>query len=314
MNKANLPGLNLTPRLAASLVELERRRSVVEAASTLGMAQSALSRQLADLESRLGTLLFNRARGFEPTAEGAVLVRWSRQMLNLLSNAQTEYNAVLAGEAGIVRLGISPAVEPRLIPDAIIRFRGEFNQRIRFVIRHETDDRILRDLSQDRLDLAVGRLVPENHPHLLCRELTRQMIQMVVGPGHPLGSKRTPGWEELREYPWILPTDDIPIRGQIVNHLMRMGVESPPGTIETMSMPLINELLRLDRFVAFYAEDIARSLQQRRGFHILPLRLDLDLPALHVAQRQDVPPPAAVEAMIKSIFAVVSGPAEAPPT
>lgn len=305
MSRRSPQGLNLTPRIAESLVEIERRRSVMEAASTLGMAQSALSRQLSDLETRLGTQLFNRARGFEPTAEGAVLVRWASRMLTLQNNAQAEYNAVLAGEAGLVRLGIAPAVAPRLIPAAIVHFRAHFNQKVRFQIRHEADGRILRDLSQDRLDLAVGRMIPQDHPHLLCRELAQQGLRVTVGPDHPLAAKPDLAWSDLADYPWIIPTDEIPIQGHIVNHLAQKGVAPPPGSIETMSVPLINELLRRDQFIAFYAEDIARAYQAMRHFHILPLQLDIDLPALHCAQRQDVPPPAAVEALITSIFAVL---------
>lgn len=64
------------------LVEIERTRSVSQAAANLFMSQPNLSRILRDTEESIGFPIFERTRkGVRPTEKGATLLRHARNML-----------------------------------------------------------------------------------------------------------------------------------------------------------------------------------------------------------------------------------------
>ena len=83
-----------TRRLLPSIVNLNtfeviaRRQSITAAADELGLTQSAVSRQLSDLEAFVGVALCRRhASGLELTADGANYLRRVRTLLDELESA-----------------------------------------------------------------------------------------------------------------------------------------------------------------------------------------------------------------------------------
>lgn len=64
------------------LIEIERTRSISQAASNLYMGQPNLSRVLRDTENALGFALFDRTRrGVRPTEKGALFLQHARNLL-----------------------------------------------------------------------------------------------------------------------------------------------------------------------------------------------------------------------------------------
>ncbi|WP_082928323.1 LysR substrate-binding domain-containing protein [Cupriavidus gilardii] len=100
----NLPAL-------ANLVALEatvRKGSVTEAADELCLTQSAVSKQLTELENFLGVRLLDRRKGgVVATATGAEYLKRVTQVLNLLEEATLE---VLTGRGSGGRLDLSVPV------------------------------------------------------------------------------------------------------------------------------------------------------------------------------------------------------------
>ncbi len=91
------------------------------AAESLGVAQPALSRQIAQLENALEVTLFNRTqRRVELTPAGAVLLRRSESLLQSLQKIPSELSAVARGEVGHVRVAFTGLAMATVLP-AIIR-------------------------------------------------------------------------------------------------------------------------------------------------------------------------------------------------
>lgn len=92
------------------------------AASELGIAKSAVSRRLSDLEARLGVSLIERARrGFEVTALGRDYFRQATEILARLE----EMDAVIAAPAAdaIVTITASPPLLIHLVAPALAAIR-----------------------------------------------------------------------------------------------------------------------------------------------------------------------------------------------
>lgn len=82
--------------------------SFSRAASTIHVAQPALSQQIAQLEEQLGvSLLLRSARGVRPTAAGEVLYREASSILKRLHQIPGIVRSGAGAEEGIVRLGVS---------------------------------------------------------------------------------------------------------------------------------------------------------------------------------------------------------------
>ena len=64
------------------LIEIERTRSISQAAANLYMGQPNLSRVLRDTEERVGFAIFERTRkGVRPTEQGVVFLQHARNIL-----------------------------------------------------------------------------------------------------------------------------------------------------------------------------------------------------------------------------------------
>ena len=74
--------MNLTTQQLQYLIEIERTRSVSQAAANLYMGQPNLSRILRDTEASLGFDIFERTRkGVRPTEKGEQFLQHARNML-----------------------------------------------------------------------------------------------------------------------------------------------------------------------------------------------------------------------------------------
>src|SRR5688500_18264571 len=86
-----------------------RRKSFTAAAQALGYTQSAVSRQIAVLEKELNADLFDRlARGVELTEQGRSLLPHAEAMLDRLTAAQRDLDAVRGVGGGRLRVGAFP--------------------------------------------------------------------------------------------------------------------------------------------------------------------------------------------------------------
>ena len=99
------------------------------AAERLHIAAPTLSELIRRLERELGTPLFTRTtRQVAITSAGAELLTRSKVILDEVAAAQAAVRRVAGGEAGTVRLGITPPAAPVLAPHLISLFAAEAPQ------------------------------------------------------------------------------------------------------------------------------------------------------------------------------------------
>ncbi|WP_433084531.1 LysR family transcriptional regulator [Dactylosporangium sp. CA-052675] len=105
--------------------EVARQRSITGAAATLRYTQSAVSRQMAALETEFGARLFDRLpRGVALTAEGRCLLEHASAVLDRLAAARREVRAVRDAETGRLRVGAFATADAAVVPRAMARFRS----------------------------------------------------------------------------------------------------------------------------------------------------------------------------------------------
>jgi len=101
--------------------------SISDAAKSLHVTQPTLSRQLAQLETELGTPLFGRGRsGIEVTPQGAVLYRHAKNIIELAERATEEVALSANSVTGVVHIGAGETRAFALIAQACIRTRKKY--------------------------------------------------------------------------------------------------------------------------------------------------------------------------------------------
>ncbi|MEU4693463.1 LysR family transcriptional regulator [Actinoplanes sp. NPDC023714] len=147
--------LDVHPQLLRALRAVIETGSLTAASERLGFTQSALSKQIAALETAAGTRLFERGpRGVAPTAAGERLAARAAAILDQYDAAQRDLDDLPAPLGGRVALGGFPAAALGLVPRTIARIRaGHPSIEVDF-LESSTPVQIRR-LRAGRLDLAI---------------------------------------------------------------------------------------------------------------------------------------------------------------
>ncbi len=239
------------------LLVLCELRNITRAAQQMHMTQPAVSHWLADLEDVVGEPLFLRGRELTPTPVGEVLRHHAERMLGDVFRVDSEIAAVRSGLTGRVHVGSIISATPSLIPQAITRIQAQAPG-LRVQVTEATFEILLERLRKRELDVVIGPLDLRAHKSGFASELLIQdTVAVVVSPGHALGRKRKPTWEEAARMPWIMPPLGTLMRQRLESAFQRAGVAVPEPRIETPSLVVIQMLLKHGEFISVLAGSVA---------------------------------------------------------
>ncbi|MDU9389658.1 LysR family transcriptional regulator [Pseudomonas sp. zfem002] len=195
----------ITTRQLRYFVEIAESGSFSAAAERLYIAQSALSRQVRELEQQLDTALFERtARQPRLTAAGAAFLSRARNLLQDLEKASDLARAVGQGLRGGLRLSHSSTVP--LTGALLQRVSGYLrdNTGVSMEIAQLSSEGQLEELAESRLDIGLLRLpVLRQHEGLCVEPLLEEPLLLAVAESHPLAEKTSVCLAELRDEAFI---------------------------------------------------------------------------------------------------------------
>lgn len=256
------------------LLSLAQTHNLSHSAIQLNATQPGLSKWLKDLEEDIGLPLFERhARGLVPTPYGQVLIAHAARLEAQLDRASHDMAALREGGSGRVIIGASGAAASDTVPLAMLRILDQMpNARISLV--EGTTDRLMVQLSQGELDLALGRATPEfNDPALEMEPLFFDQIHLVVRPRHPLLQVKQLTWQDIYAYRWIIWPKGTPVRNALDSALSEAGQALPADVIETNSVTANLTLLNNSDMIGVASHRAALRLTQLNVIRILPMRL-----------------------------------------
>lgn len=155
-------------------VTVAHTRHFGRAAEQLHIAQSPLSQAIRQLESHLGTPLFERTtRRVDLTAAGEALLPEAVRILESVAAARDQVSRVAAGDLGALRIGTTALATYRHVP-GLVRALGRELPGLHLSFRTEMLTPALEAaLADHRIDLAVLRPPVRDESlatHLLARE------------------------------------------------------------------------------------------------------------------------------------------------
>ena len=144
-------------RSLRALVTIADHGSFRSAAIALGYTQSAISHQIAVLESGLGAPLFTRPGGrgaIALTAAGDAVYRRARRVLGEVETLTADVTAIQSGERALLRVGTFQTVTTELLP-GVLRVLREQRLDVEVVLADIQDNEVTFDqLATGQLDLA----------------------------------------------------------------------------------------------------------------------------------------------------------------
>ncbi|WP_221029004.1 LysR family transcriptional regulator [Actomonas aquatica] len=173
------------------------------AAESLGVAQPALSRQIAHLENALGTPLFTRSRRrVELTPAGKHLADHIDPLLYQLQRLPSDLQAIAEGETGTLRVGFTGLAMATVLPGILRQFQ-KAHPKIRVELNESPTSAQVEALRAGKI--ACGFL----HPHMLppgfkTRQLLCERNGVVLPADHPAAKRKTLRLQDLVDVPFVL--------------------------------------------------------------------------------------------------------------
>jgi DNA-binding transcriptional LysR family regulator len=176
---------NIPTELLRTLIAVVDLRSFTKAAHTLGITQPAVSAQIKRLQYLLGIDVFDKsAPGVLLTPKGELVVNYARRMLAI--NDQIVQVALPRTANPPLRIGIPALYGAARLPVALAAFRAR-SPDLRFHVRGDTSENLLRALRQGELDLVLALTV--SAPADASHQWTEDLV-WVRAPGMPLEAGR----------------------------------------------------------------------------------------------------------------------------
>jgi DNA-binding transcriptional LysR family regulator len=185
--------LGVELRHLAALQAISEHGSFGRAAAALGYTQSAVSQQIATLERVVGPRLVERPGGPRPvelTEAGRLLLTHAEAIVARLQAARADMEALLAGEAGALRVGAFQSAGARILPELLRRYTAAW-PRVEVSLEEAEDESLLSQIEEGRLDLAFVML-PVSGAAIETVDLVRDPYVLLTQADSPLARAAAP--------------------------------------------------------------------------------------------------------------------------
>ena len=171
-------------------VEIVESGSYSRASEKLYIAQSALSRQIKELEDELQTqLLVRDSRHIELTPAGQLFFERARRILEDIDDTVVQARQIGVGAQGLIRLQHSSSVilTPRLT--AVIRRLLDAFPGVTLDVNMAPSENQTLDIEEGRADIGLIRLPTlRKYPHIRVREIASERLMVAVSRHSPLAA------------------------------------------------------------------------------------------------------------------------------
>lgn len=189
------------------LREVARQGTFAAAAHALGYSPAAISAQMATLEQEIGATLIDRGpRGAMLTETGDRLLWHAEIILERVSQAEADIEALLARHGQILRLAAFAAALVTLVPEVAARLRERVPD-AEVMLAESDPDEALRRVEQRTADIAVvfwHDVQPSLAPGLDVVNLFEDPIYLALPAGHRLATAPL-SYGVLLNEAWIAP-------------------------------------------------------------------------------------------------------------
>lgn len=260
---------------------IARSGSIRAAALTMNITASALNRRLLAVEEEIDAPLFERlASGVRLSAAGELFLAHARRQLADMDRVRGHIEDMKGARRGHVSFGFDSSLVAEGFGDAIHRYRSEYPD-VSFEIERTGGEDIAKAIGEYRFDMA-GILQPRPNPALTTLATAPVAVAAVMKPTHPLASKGTVTFNDILNYPIVLPPQGS------LRHLLNIAANRQDYELRPVlecELTFATSTLRDAEAIGFQANTSTRHEVSIGDMVAIPIRTrDVPTPFLHLVQ------------------------------
>lgn len=204
-------------------IEVAKREHVTEAANYLHVAQSAVSRQIFNLEEELEVDLFIReGRTVRLTKIGRIFLEHAERAIHVIDDAKRVVEEYRDPEKGTIHIGFSASLASYILPTAISYFRKE-HPHVQFVLNEGSYNDLVQSVIQGEINMALLGPLPQEQKKITGSVLFTEDIVALLPESHSLANRASIKLTELRDDPFVLYPKGYVLHDVIMEGCMQRG-------------------------------------------------------------------------------------------
>ena len=202
--------------------------NISQAATTLFIAQPALSKIINGMEQEIGYPLFDRVgKRIFLNENGRIFYEYAKKITGNYENLRASLSEMNQKKVNSLCVGVS--VSSQLLSALMEQFRksrlGE-NEQIQIRASYPLD--FNRDHIDILLDADAEKKEEPGKEYLL-----REKILLAFPKGHPLEKKKKIGLQDTLQYPYVLPDENTRLGKMIADYMQKHELHHPENTTFT---------------------------------------------------------------------------------
>ncbi|OOV98266.1 LysR family transcriptional regulator [Pseudomonas sp. MF4836] len=210
-----------------SFVEVIHQGGFTQAAKTLHISQSAVSKQIAQLEQSLGTPLLDRLGShIHLTAAGSVVLQRAEGMLRLRNELLSELDDLSQLARGELRLGLPLLGSDALFASLFAEYRRRYPN-INVQLLEGGSLNIEQAVLNGELEIG-GSLTPKD-PLFAYQPFCDEPLDALLPADHPLAMNAQVRLEELADTPFLLYQRSFVLNDRLLQACQQVGFTPREG-------------------------------------------------------------------------------------
>ncbi len=197
----DFPGVDLDGLRA--FVSVASHASFHDAATELILSASALTRRIKRLEDALDVALFERTtRSVALTTSGELFLPRARSVLQELDTSLHAVTEATRSRTGTLTIACISTVSKHLLPMIV----GDYHRQrpdVRIRLIEANLSTVIRRVGDGDAEFGIAFMISET-PELVIDELLVDPYVLACPADHPLATRETVAWRELRAWPLIV--------------------------------------------------------------------------------------------------------------
>ena len=247
----------------------------LDAAESLHISQSSLSKQLKKLEEELGVTLIDRSRRKAVLTEAGRVFADDVRLL-LLQYRLTTDHLLPYRKRTCFRIGTLPILGQYELSEKLAQFAAAHPE-LPVIIEDVEEKELAGGFASGRYDAIICREVSSAFPAAPCAEIARDELVAVLPDHHPLAARTALSVSDLSDQPmiWMNPYTSI---HQLCHHLFEQNALTP-ADIQVSRMETMTSRIQAEQRIGLMPYQNFR-LFRPRGLTALPLLPMVVLPIL----------------------------------
>jgi DNA-binding transcriptional LysR family regulator len=293
-------------RLLEAFAAVMSAGSITGAAKLLGRSQPVVTRQIQDLETDVGYLLFSRnGPRISPTPKGVLFHGEVERLLLGLKHIRQRAAAIGSGALPVLSLAAIPALAAGFVPVALAALERELlPQQIH--VQALAAENVVQSVLSQSVDFGLASL-PVQHPGLDVLWICEAPCVACLAFDHPLARRKVIRLKDLTGRRLLTMANPYRLRRRVDEALEREGV-TPSEIIDTNASLTAIAMAKQSLGIAIVEPVLTSSLPVEG---VVTRRLDVSIPFLFAALsptgRELSPTLAALNEALRAAVALMQG-------